>query len=116
MLCAVAVWFSDSTDVEDKGPTTQKSTTMKTPNLEPVITKTGIYSLAALAIIGIVASFICMCEIDVNIFSGTFIESIFIFILLVLSINVSFCFPASFLINFSRIAANLKARKESVEE
>ena len=84
-------------------------------SLEKIITKTGIVSLAALAAIGIIASLFGAMGIDVDMFVGTAIEDIFLFIVLVLSILVSFCFPTSFLINFSSIAASLRKRRNEVE-
>jgi hypothetical protein len=84
-------------------------------SLEKIITKTGIVSLAALAAIGIIASLFGAMGIDVDLFVGTAIEDIFLFIVLVLSILVSFCFPTSFLMNFSSIAASLRKRRNEVE-
>ena len=84
-------------------------------SLEKIITKTDIVSLAALAAIGIIASLFGAMGIDVDLFVGTAIEDIFLFIVLVLSILVSFCFPTSFLINFSSIAASLRKRRNEVE-
>ena len=83
--------------------------------LEKFITKTGIVSLAALAIIGVIASIVCALNIDVDVFSGTAIEDIFYLVLVVLSILVGFCFPVSFLINFSSIAASLRNRRTELE-
>lgn len=76
---------------------------------EKPITKIGIISLAALAAIGIIASIIIACEIDLSIFESTPVEGMFHLILLVLSILVAFCIPTSFLINLSSIAASLSA-------
>lgn len=84
-------------------------------SLEKIITKTGIVSLAALAAIGIIASLFGAMGIDVDLFVGTAIEDIFLFIVLVLSILVSFCFPTSFLMNFSSIAASLRNSRNKVE-
>ena len=84
-------------------------------SLEKIITKTGIVSSAALAAIGIIASLFGAMGIDVDLFVGTAIEDIFLFIVLVLSILVSFCFPTSFLMNFSSIAASLRKRRNEVE-
>ena len=84
-------------------------------SLEKIITKTGIVSLAALAAIGIIASLFGAMGIDVDLFVGTAVEDIFLFIVLVLSILVSFCFPTSFLINFSSVAASLRKRRNEVE-
>ena len=84
-------------------------------SLEKIITKTGIVSLAALAAIGIIASLFGAMGINVDLFVGTAIEDIFLFIVLVLSILVSFCFPTSFLMNFSSIAASFRKRRNEVE-
>lgn len=91
---------------------------MKMRNLttEQKITKVGIFSLAALAVIGIIATFLCACEIDLCTVTCDFLEQLFFFIVVTLSILVGFCFPASFLINCSSIAASLKEeRKNKVE-
>ena len=82
--------------------------------LEKITTKVGIISLAALAVIGVIASFGCAFKINFDIFSGTILESIYFFLLLVLSIVASFCIPASILINFSSIAISLKKKKDEV--
>ena len=82
---------------------------------EKPITKIGIISLAALAVIGVIASIISACEIDLDIFEATLVEGMFYFILLVLSILVAFCLPTSFLINLSRIAASLSASNTKTE-
>lgn len=84
-------------------------------SLEKIITKTGIVSLAALAAIGIIASLFGAMGIDVDLFVGTAVEDIFLFIVLVLSVLVSFCFPTSFLMNFSSIAASLRKKRNEVE-
>ena len=65
--------------------------------------------------IGIFAAFFCIFEIELDIFNGTLIEALFGFSVLVLSILVGFCFPASFLINCSSIAAVLKKYRKSEE-
>ncbi len=84
-------------------------------NLEKIITKTGIVSLAILGAIGIVAALFCAARIDLDLFTGTVAEDIFIFIMAVLGILVGFCFPASFLMNFSSIAASLWKSRNKVE-
>ncbi len=92
---------------------------MKITKFEKPITKIGIISLAALAVIGIIASIISACEIDLDIFEYTPVEDMFFFILMVLSILVAFCLPTSFLINLSRIAASLSAsnmKTENIDE
>lgn len=80
-------------------------------NIEKTITKTGIVSLAILGVIGIVASLFCVARIDLNILAGTVAEEILYFIIVVLSILVGFCFPTSFLMNFSSIAISLKNKR-----
>ena len=72
-----------------------------------LVTKTGIISLAALAVIGILATFFGVCEIDLE-FLPEFFEKIFFFILSTLSILVCFCFPVSFIITLIDIAAALR--------
>lgn len=78
---------------------------MKTVKIERLITKTGIISLAILAIIGIIATTISMFSIKIKLLDHTLVEDMIGFISLTLSIIVSFCFSSSFLINISRIAA-----------
>ena len=89
---------------------------MKNLTTEQTITKVGIYSLAALAIIGIIATFLCACEIDLSSITCTFLEQLLYFIVVTLFILVGFCFPASFLINCSSIAASLKENRKNKEE
>lgn len=80
---------------------------MRLQTIEQKITKAVVISLAALAIIGIIACFTGAFDIDMNIFSRTPIEDIFLFILGVLFILVGFCFPVSFMINISKLASGL---------
>ena len=80
---------------------------MRQQNIEQKITRTGVISLAALAIIGIIACFTGAFDIDMSIFSRTLIEAIFLFILGTLSILVGFCFPVSFLMNISKLVHSL---------
>ena len=84
-------------------------------NLERIITKTGIVSLAILAVIGVFAALFCALEIDLDLFVGDAIEKFFFLILTPLSILVGFCFPTSFLMNFSSIAASLRKSRNEVE-
>jgi len=84
-------------------------------NLEKIITKTGIVSLAILAVIGVFAALFCALEIDLDLFVGEAIEKIFFLILTALSILVGFCFPTSFLMNFSSIAASLRKNRNEVQ-
>ena len=84
-------------------------------NLEKIITKTGIVSLAILAVIGVFAALFCALEIDMDLFVGEAIEKIFFLILTALSILVGFCFPTSFLMNFSSIAASLRKNRNEVQ-
>lgn len=83
---------------------------MNMTKFHQIVTKTGIVSLAALAIIGILATFIGVCEIDLNSLPE-FLGMIFLFILSTLSILVCFCFPVSFLITLIDIATGLRASK-----
>lgn len=89
---------------------------MKNLTTEQTITTVGIYSLAALAVIGIIATFLCACEIDLSSITCTFLEQLLYFIVVTLFILVGFCFPASFLINCSSIAASLKENRKNKEE
>lgn len=84
-------------------------------NLERIITKTGIVSLAVLAVIGVFAALFCALEIDLDLFVGEAIEKLFFLILTALTILVGFCFPTSFLMNFSSIAASLRKSRNEVE-
>ena len=84
-------------------------------NLEKIITKTGVISLAALCVIGILAAFFSAVGLDIDLLVCKAIEDIFIFVMAVLGILVGFCFPASFLMNFSSIAVSLRKRRNEVE-
>lgn len=88
---------------------------MNSTKFHQVVTKTGNISLAALAIIGILATFFGVCEIDLD-FLPEFLEKIFFFILSTLSILVCFCFPVSFLLTLISIANSLRNNRKSVEE
>ena len=88
---------------------------MNSIKFHQIITKTGIISLAALAVIGILATFLGVCEIDLDFFPE-FLEKIFIFILSTLSILVCFCWPVSFLMTMISIANSLRNNRKSVEE
>ena len=88
---------------------------MRLQNIEQKITRTGVLSLAVLAAIGIIASLFGTMGIDIDLFVGTAIEDIFFFILAVLGILVGFCFPTSFLMNFSSIAVSLRKRRSEAE-
>ena len=80
-----------------------------------LVTKTGIISLAALAIIGILATFFGVCEIDLD-FLPDFFEGIFLFVLSMFSILACFCLPVSFLMTLISIANSLKNNPKNVEE
>ena len=80
-----------------------------------LVTKTGIISLGVLAVIGILATFFGVCEIDLD-FLPEFLEKIFFFILSTLSILVCFCWPVSFLMTLISIANSLRNNRKSVEE
>lgn len=85
---------------------------MDIQKFEKAITKTGIISLAILAVIGIAASLLGICETDID--AGEFAEWVFCFVLSVSSIVAAYCIPVSFLLNLSSIAASLiAARKQS---
>ena len=88
---------------------------MNSIKFHQLVTKTGIISLAALAVIGILATFFGVCEIDLDFFPE-FFEKIFFFILSTLSILVCFCFPVSFLLTLISIANSLRNNRKSVEE
>ena len=88
---------------------------MSTTKFHQIVTKTGIVSLAALAVIGILATFFGVCEIDLD-FLPEFLEKIFFFILSTLSILVCFCFPVSFLLTLIGIASRLRTRKQNTTE
>ena len=88
---------------------------MNTTKFHHFVTKTGIISLAALAVIGILATFFGVCEVDLDFFPE-FLEKILFFILSTLSILVCFCWPVSFLITMISIANSLRNNRKSVEE
>lgn len=88
---------------------------MNFKNLEKIITKTGVISLAALGVIGILAAFFSAVGLDIDILVCKAVEDIFIFVMTVLGILVGFCFPTSFLMNFSSIAASLRNSRNKVE-
>ena len=88
---------------------------MNTTKFHQLVTKTGIISLAALAVIGVLATFIGVCEIDLD-FLPEFLEKILFFILSTLSILVCFCWPVSFLLTMISIANSLRNNRKCVEE
>ena len=88
---------------------------MNTTKFHQIVTKTGIISLAALAVIGILATFVGVCEIDLNFLPDCF-EGIFLFALSILSILTCFCWPVSFMMTLISIADSLKKNRKSVEE
>jgi hypothetical protein len=88
---------------------------MRNLTTEQKITKVGIFSLAALAVIGILATFFGVCEIDFD-FLPDFCEGIFLFTLSTLSILACFCLPVSFLMTLISIANSLKNNPKNVEE
>ena len=88
---------------------------MNTTKFHQLVTKTGIISLAALAVIGVLATFFGVCEIDLD-FLPEFLEKIFFFILSTLSILVCVCFPVSFLLTLISIANSLRNNPKNVEE
>ena len=88
---------------------------MNTTKFYQLVTKTGIISLAALAVIGIIATFFGVFEIDLNLLPE-FLGMIFLFTLSAFSILVCFCFPVSFLMTLISIASSLKKNPEIAEE
>ena len=88
---------------------------MKTIKFYQIITKTGIISLAALALIGIISTLFGVCNVDLY-FVPEFLEMIFLFVLASLSILVCFCFPVSFLMTLISIAVSLKSERKNREE
>ena len=80
-----------------------------------LVTKTGIISLAALAVIGILATFVGVCEIDLDFLPDCF-EGIFLFTLSMLSILTCFCWPVSFLMTLISSANSLRNNRKSREE
>ena len=88
---------------------------MNSIKFHQLVTKTGVISLAALAVIGVLATFFGVCEIDLD-FLPEFLEKIFFFILSTLSILVCVCFPVSFLLTLISIANSLRNNRKSVEE
>ena len=88
---------------------------MNSIKFHQLVTKTGIISLAALAVIGILATFFGVCEIDLD-FLPDFFEGIFLFALSMLSILTCFCWPVSFLLTLISIANSLKNNPKNVEE
>ena len=88
---------------------------MNSIKFHQLVTKTGIISLAALAVIGILATFLGVCEMDLDFFPE-FLEKILFFILATLSILVCFCWPVSFLMTMISIAISLRNNRKSVEE
>ena len=71
--------------------------------------------MAVLCVIGILAAFFSAVGLDIDLLVCKAIEDIFIFVMAVLGILVGFCFPASFLMNFSSIAVSLRKRRNEVE-
>ena len=88
---------------------------MNSIKFHQLVTNTGIISLAALAVLGILATFFGVCEIDLDFFPE-FFEKILFFILATLSILVCFCWPVSFLMTMISIANSLRNNRKSVEE
>ena len=88
---------------------------MNSTKFHQLVTKTGIISLAAIAVIGILATFFGVCEIDLD-FLPDFFEGIFLFVLSMFSILACFCLPVSFLMTLISIANSLKNNPKNVEE
>ena len=79
------------------------------------VTKTGIISLAVIAVIGILATFFGVCDIDLD-FLPDVLAGIFLFVLSMFSILACFCLPVSFLMTLISIANSLKNNPKNVEE
>ena len=88
---------------------------MNSTKFHQLVTKTGIISLAAIAVIGILATFFGVCDIDLD-FLPDFFEGIFLFTLSMFSILACFCLPVSFLMTLISIANSLKNNPKDVEE
>ena len=88
---------------------------MNSTKFHQLVTKTGIISLAAIAVIGILATFFGVCDIDLD-FLPDFFEGIFLFVLSMFSILACFCLPVSFLMTLISIANSLKNNPKNVEE
>lgn len=88
---------------------------MNFDRLETNVTRTGIVSFAALAVIGIIASIFGTIGSEIDLSLPLFLEDIILFIILVLSILVVFCIPTSFLMKFSSIAAGLVKSSSEAE-
>ena len=79
------------------------------------VTKTAIISLAVIAVIGILATFFGVCDIDLD-FLPDVLAGIFLFVLSMFSILACFCLPVSFLMTLISIANSLKNNPKNVEE
>ena len=88
---------------------------MNSIRFHQIVTKTGIISLAALAVIGILATFFAVFEIDFDILPD-FFAGIFFFALSTISIMTCFCWPVSFLMTSVSIASSLKSNRKNEEE
>lgn len=86
---------------------------MNSTKFHQLVTKTGIISLAALAVIGILATFFGISGIDIM---PDFFNGIFLFVLSTLSILTCFCLPVSLLMTLISIANSLKNNPKNVEE
>ena len=88
---------------------------MNSTKFHQLVTKTGIISLAAIAVIGILATFFGVCDIDLD-FLPDVLAGIFLFVLSMFSILACFCLPVSFLMTLISIANSLKNNPKNVEE
>ena len=86
---------------------------MNSTKFHQLVTKTGIISLAAIAVIGILATFFGLCGIDIM---PDFFNGIFLFVLSTLSILTCFCLPVSLLMTLISIANSLKNNPKNVKE
>ena len=85
---------------------------MNSTKFHQLVTKTGNISLAALAVIGILATFFVVCEIDLD-FLPEFLEKIFFFILSDIYFNISYSKKLLIFLVNSQIVSNLAIRRTS---
>ncbi len=89
---------------------------MRLQTIEQKKTKAVVISLAALAIIGIIACFTGAFDIDMSIFSRTPIEDIFLFILGVLFYSGRFLFPCFLYDQYLQDGIGLDGSKQAQKE
>lgn len=86
---------------------------MDTINTAKALTKVGVTSLGIVALIGIFTIFLAFLGVNLSTFNGTFIEDLYAFLMITLSITAGFCLPAAFIISCTNIAEALKESKRS---